>query len=117
LFTPLILALLAIETSDIIFATDSVPAVVAITMNFLLAYTSNISAILGLRALYLLIALTMFRFKYVGPALAGIVVFLGAKIFVTQFITLPLWLSISIIFTTLGAAIILSIVKGEVEKE
>jgi tellurite resistance protein TerC len=86
-------------------------------MNFFLAYTSNISAILGLRALYFLIALTMFRFKYVGTALAGIVVFLGAKIFVMQFITVPLWLSILIIFTILGAAIIISIVKGEVEKD
>ncbi|MCL7401219.1 MAG: TerC/Alx family metal homeostasis membrane protein [Thaumarchaeota archaeon] len=117
LFTPLILALLAIETSDIIFAFDSVPAVIAITMNFFLAYTSNISAILGLRALYFLIAITMFRFKYVGPALAGILVFLGIKIFVTQFITIPVWLSISIVFTVLGAAIILSIMKGGVKKE
>jgi len=59
----------------------------------------------------------MFRFKYVGPALAGILVFLGIKIFVTQFITIPLWLSISVVFTVLGAAIILSIMKGEVKKE
>lgn len=117
LFTPLILALLAIETSDIIFAFDSVPAVIAITMNFFLAYTSNISAILGLRALYFLIAITMFRFKYVGPALAGILVFLGFKLIIVQFIEIPLWLSISIVFAVLGAAIILSIVRGEVKKD
>ncbi len=117
MFTPLILALLAIETTDIIFAFDSVPAVIAITTNFFLAYTSNISAILGLRALYFLIAITMFRFKYVGPALAGILVFLGFKIFITQFITIPIWLSISIVFTVLGAAIILSIMRREVKKE
>ncbi len=117
LFTPLILTLLAIETSDVIFAFDSVPAVIAITMNFFLAYTSNISAILGLRALYFLIAITMFRFKYVGPALAGILVFLGIKLLATQFITIPLWLSISIVFTVLGAGIILSIIRKEVKKE
>ncbi|MEM1583761.1 MAG: TerC/Alx family metal homeostasis membrane protein [Nitrososphaerota archaeon] len=117
MFTPLILALLAIETSDIIFAFDSVPAVIAITMNFFLAYTSNIAAILGLRALYFLIAITMFRFKYVGPALAGILVFLGIKLIIVQFIEIPLWLSISIVFSVLGAAIILSIMRGEVKKE
>ncbi|MCF8884972.1 MAG: TerC/Alx family metal homeostasis membrane protein [Aigarchaeota archaeon] len=117
MFTPLILALLAIETSDIIFAFDSVPAVIAITMNFFLAYTSNIAAILGLRALYFLIAITMFRFKYVGPALAGILLFLGIKLLVVQFIEIPLWLSISIVFSVLGAAIILSIIRGEVKKE
>lgn len=117
MFTPLILALLAIETSDVIFAFDSVPAVIAITMNFFLAYTSNISAILGLRALYFLIAITMFRFKYVGTALAGILVFLGVKLIIVQFIEIPLWLSISIVFLVLGTAIILSIIRGEVKKE
>lgn len=59
----------------------------------------------------------MFRFKYVGPALAGILVFLGIKLLATQFITVPLWLSISIVFTVLGAGIILSIIKKEVKKE
>ncbi|MEN2974336.1 MAG: TerC/Alx family metal homeostasis membrane protein [Candidatus Caldarchaeales archaeon] len=117
LFTPLLLALLAIETSDIIFAFDSVPAVIAITMNFFLTYTSNISAILELRALYFLIAITMFRFKYVGPAFAGILVFLEIKLIIVRFIEIPLWLSISIIFAVLGAAIILSIMRGEVRKE
>jgi tellurite resistance protein TerC len=90
---------------------------VAIIVNFILAYASNIAALLRLRALYFLIAVRMFRFKYVGPALAGILVFLRIKIFVTPFITIPLRLSIPIIFTVLGAAIILSIIKGEAKKE
>ncbi len=117
MFTPLLLALLAIETSDIIFAFDSIPAVIAITSNFFLAYTSNISAILGLRALYSLIAITMFRFKYVEPALAGILFFLGIKILIARFIQIPVWLSISIIFSILFAAIVLSMIRGEVKKE
>lgn len=113
MFTPLLLALLAIETSDIIFAFDSIPAVIAITSNFFLAYTSNIAAILGLRALYSLIAITMFRFKYVEPSLAGILFFLGIKILIARFVEIPVWLSISIIFSALSGAIILSIIKGE----
>ena len=117
MFTPLLLALLAIETSDIIFALDSIPAVIAITSNFFLAYTSNIAAILGLRALYSLVAITMFRFKYVEPALAGILFFLGIKILIARFIEIPVWLSISIIFSALFAAIILSIMRGEVKTE
>ncbi len=116
IFTPLLLALLAIETSDIVFAFDSIPAVIAITSNFFLAYTSNISAILGLRALYSLIAITMFRFKYVEPALAGILFFLGIKIFIAQFVEIPVWLSISIIFSILSAAVMLSIMRGEVKR-
>ncbi|MCS7126019.1 MAG: TerC family protein [Aigarchaeota archaeon] len=117
MFTPLLLALLAIETTDVVFAFDSVPAVIAITMDFFLAYTSNISAILGLRALYSLIAITIFRFKYVGPALSGILVFLGIKIFIASIMEIPLWLSIGVVFTVLGSAIILSIIRGEVRKE
>lgn len=119
LFTPLILCLIAIETTDIIFAVDSVPAVIAITMNFFLAYTSNIAAILGLRALYFLIAITMFRFKYVGKGLALILVFLGLKLFLggLEIVRIPIWLSVIFIFTVLFASIALSIIRREYQEE
>lgn len=115
LFTPLILALIAIETTDIIFAFDSVPAVIAITMNFFIAYTSNISAILGLRSLYFLIALTMFKFKYVGKALAVILVFLGIKLIGSglEIFEIPTWISLVIVFGLLFSSILLSIIRKE----
>jgi len=113
LFTPLILALVAIETSDIIFAFDSVPAVIAITLNFFIAYTSNISAILGLRSLYFVIALTMFKFKYVGKALAAILVFLGIKLIGSgaEVFEIPTWISLLVVFGLLLGSILLSIIK------
>jgi len=113
LFTPLILTLVAIETSDIIFAFDSVPAVIAITLNFFIAYTSNISAILGLRSLYFVIALTMFKFKHVGKALAAILVFLGIKLIGSgaEVFEIPTWISLLVIFGLLLGSILLSIIK------
>jgi len=115
MFTPLIITLLAIETTDVVFAFDSVPAVIAITMNFLVAYTSNISAILGLRSLYFLIALTMFKFKHVGKGLAAILVFLGVKLFLggLNILEIPTWISLIVIFTILGVSIIASIIHKE----
>lgn len=111
MFTPLILVLTAIETTDLMFAFDSVPAVIAITMNFFIAYTSNISAILGLRALYFLIAITMFRFKYVGKGLSAVLVFLGIKLFLggLGIAKIPTWISMIIVFIILSISIFLSL--------
>ncbi|MEM0079159.1 MAG: TerC/Alx family metal homeostasis membrane protein [Nitrososphaerota archaeon] len=118
LFTPLILALAAIETTDVVFAFDSVPAVIAITLNFFIAYTSNISAILGLRSLYFVIALTMFRFKYVGQALSMILIFLGVKMILggLEIVEVPTWISLTIVFSLLGGAILLSIIRKEIKE-
>lgn len=118
LFTPLILALAAIETTDVVFAFDSVPAVIAITLNFFIAYTSNISAILGLRSLYFVIALTMFRFKYVGQALSIILIFLGIKMILggLEIIEIPTWISLIIVFSLLGGSIILSVIRREIKQ-
>ena len=112
-FTPLILVLFAIETTDIIFAVDSIPAVLAITTDFFIAYTSNISAVLGLRALYSLIALTVLRFKYVRKALAIILIYLGVKMILSglDIYTISTQISISIVMVILLTSIILSILK------
>jgi len=112
LFTPLILVLLSIEFTDLIFAFDSVPAAIAITRDFFIAYTSNISAILGLRSLYFVIAKSMFGFKYISKGLSVILVFLGVKFLMSEFgLKIPTELSVIFIFSILGITVLLSLVK------
>lgn len=84
--TPLFLALVMIEIADVIFAVDSVPAIFAITTDPYIVYTSNIFAILGLRALYFALAAIIHRFAYLKQALAILLVFIGSKIFVADFL-------------------------------
>src|SRR5690606_15249558 len=84
--TPLFLALVLIEIADLIFAVDSVPAIFAITTDPFIVYTSNIFAILGLRALYFALAAMIHRFKYLKYALALILIFVGGKIFTVNVI-------------------------------
>jgi TerC family integral membrane protein len=82
--TPLLLALILIEIADVIFAVDSVPAIFAITTDPYIVYTSNIFAILGLRALYFALSAMMERFKYIKYALSFVLIFIGAKIFISN---------------------------------
>jgi tellurite resistance protein TerC len=84
--TPLFLALVVINLADLVFAVDSVPAIFAITTDTFIVYTSNIMAILGLRALYFALAAMVHRFQYLKYALALVLVFIGAKIFVSDFL-------------------------------
>jgi tellurite resistance protein TerC len=84
--TPLFLALVVINLADLVFAVDSVPAIFAITTDTFIVYTSNIMAILGLRALYFALAAMVHRFHYLKYALAAVLVFIGAKIFVADFL-------------------------------
>jgi tellurite resistance protein TerC len=84
--TPLFLALVVINLADLVFAVDSVPAIFAITTDTFIVYTSNIMAILGLRALYFALAAMVHRFHYLKYALAAVLVFIGAKIFVADFV-------------------------------
>ena len=84
--TPLFLALVVINLADLVFAVDSVPAIFAITTDTFIVYTSNIMAILGLRALYFALAAMVYRFHYLKYALASVLVFIGSKIFVADFL-------------------------------
>ncbi|MEZ5743939.1 MAG: TerC family protein [Sphingomonadaceae bacterium] len=84
--TPLLLALVLINIADLVFAVDSVPAIFAITTDTFIVYTSNIFAILGLRALYFALAAMVYRFHYLKYAMAAILVFIGSKIFVSDFL-------------------------------
>ncbi|HSR92736.1 MAG TPA: TerC family protein [Gemmatimonadales bacterium] len=109
--TPLFLVLLVIEWSDLVFAIDSIPAVFAITRDPFIVYTSNLFAILGLRALFFVVAGAMERFAYLKPAVALILVFVGAKMVGAHWVHLPTGISLGIILGVLSAAIVASVLK------
>ena len=105
LATPLLLVLLMVETTDVLFATDSIPAVFAVTQDPFIVYTSNIFAILGLRALYFVLAGAITKFHYLRPGLSLILIFVGVKMLVVHYYKLPIALSLAIICGILVAAI------------
>jgi tellurite resistance protein TerC len=110
--TPLLLALVMVEVADLIFAVDSVPAIFAITTDAYLVYTSNIFAILGLRALYFALAAMVHRFRYLKYALALVLVFIGGKIFWNQiFGKLDPLVSLAVTAALLGGGIVVSLLK------
>ena len=109
MLTPLALVLIVIDVMDLIFAVDSIPAVLAITQDTFIIYTSNICAILGLRSLYFLLANLVTRFIYLRFGLAVILCFVGAKMIVAKWMHIPNWLSLLIIGSTLLATILVSI--------
>lgn len=106
--TPLFVVLLFIETTDVIFAVDSIPAILAITSNPFIVYTSNVFAILGLRALYFALAGIMGLFHYLHYGLSVILVFVGGKMMLVDFFKIPIEVSLSIIIAVLLLSIILS---------
>jgi tellurite resistance protein TerC len=115
--TPLFLALVLIEIVDVIFAVDSVPAVLAITQDPFIVYTSNIFAILGLRALYFALAAMIHRFKYLKYALAVVLIFIGAKIFAVNIVgKTPAWISLSVTFGLLAAGVLYSLYRTRREE-
>jgi tellurite resistance protein TerC len=112
--TPLFLALVLIEVADVIFAVDSVPAIFAITTDPYLVYTSNIFAILGLRALYFALAAIIHRFAYLKYALAVLLIFIGSKIFLADLFGLekfPPEVSLGVTFAILAAGVFWSLWK------
>ncbi|MDZ4812391.1 MAG: TerC family protein [Pseudomonadota bacterium] len=110
--TPLMLSLLLIEFVDLVFAIDSVPAIFAITQDPFIVYTSNIFAILGLRALYFALAAMIHRFHYLKYALALVLVFIGGKIFLVNIIgKTPAWISLSVTIGLIAGGVIFSLYK------
>jgi tellurite resistance protein TerC len=110
--TPLLLTLVIIEVADLVFAVDSVPAVFAITTDPFIVYTSNIFAILGLRALYFALAAIIHRFAYLKYALSIVLVFIGCKIFYAEFIGhVPAAISLGVTFGLLASGVLLSLFK------
>ena len=109
LATPLLAVLIAIETTDVLFAVDSIPAIFAITEEPFLVFTSNAFAILGLRALYFLLAGMISRFTYLKLGLAAVLVFVGAKMLLTDVYHLPVYASLLVIATLLTVSIVASL--------
>jgi tellurite resistance protein TerC len=117
--TPLALVLLCIESMDLVFAVDSIPAVFAITRDEFIIYTSNVCAILGLRSLYFVLAHVIDRFIYLKVGLAVILTFVGVKMICSDFFHIPIFLSLAFILSVLAITIISSMIatRGRLPKE
>lgn len=116
--TPLFLALVTIELADVLFAVDSVPAVLSITNDTFVVYTSNIFAVLGLRTMYFAVAALIHRFAYMKYALAVILVFIGLKSFYNHFVGhLPSSVSLLITLVLLAAGFIFSMIKTKADEQ
>ncbi|HWM91807.1 MAG TPA: TerC family protein [Thermoanaerobaculia bacterium] len=109
--TPLMLVLVVIEATDVVFAVDSIPAIFAITRNEFIIFTSNIFAILGLRALYFLLAGLMHRFRYLGVGLGLVLVFIGAKMLTHNWVHIPTSWSLGVVLGILALAMIASLLR------
>jgi tellurite resistance protein TerC len=113
--TPLMAVLVLIETSDILFAVDSIPAIFAITDDPFIVFTSNAFAILGLRALYFMLAGMMYRFVYLKIGLAVVLVYVGVKMLVSSWFHIPIWASLGFIALAITVSIVASLrsTKGD----
>lgn len=112
LATPLLLVLIVVEWSDLVFAIDSIPAIFAITRDPFLVYSSNVFAILGLRALFFVLAGMLDRFAYLKPGVALILVFVGGKMAVSAWLHVPILISLGVIVLTLAGSVGLSLVRS-----
>jgi tellurite resistance protein TerC len=109
LATPLLLVVLVVEWSDLVFAIDSIPAIFAVTRDPFLVYSSNVFAILGLRALFFVLAGMMDKFVYLKPGVALILVFVGVKMTLSYWLHIPILISLAVILLTLATAVGLSL--------
>ena len=107
--TPLFVVLVLVETTDLLFAVDSIPAIFAVTTDPFLVYTSNVFAILGLRSLYFLLAGVIHRFHFLKLGLSVVLVFVGAKMLLTDLYKVPIGLSLAVIAAVLGTSVVLSL--------
>ncbi len=108
--TPLLLVLIMVELSDVVFAVDSIPAIFAVTTDPFIVLTSNIFAILGLRAMYFLLADMADRFVFLNYGLAFVLCFIGIKMLIMHWIHIPVTISLAVVFGALGASILTSLV-------
>ena len=113
--TPLFIALLVVESTDLLFAVDSIPAIFAVTDNPFIVYTSNVFAILGLRSLYFALSGLMDRFHYLKAGLAAVLVFVGAKMLLTDVYKMPVLLSLGVIAGILLMSVVASLVRPRSE--
>jgi tellurite resistance protein TerC len=110
--TPLLMVLVVIEATDVVFAVDSIPAVFGVTNDVFIVYTSNIFAVLGLRALCFLVASVVARLKYLRPALALVLAFVGGKMLLSDKFRIPNWISLVVIGGLIGGAAAISLIAS-----
>ena len=113
--TPLLLALVAVEVTDVIFAVDSIPAIFAITTDPFIVFTSNIFAILGLRSMYFFLAGVITKFTYLKVGLSFVLIFVGMKMLLMDLYKVPIGVSLGIIAGILGLSVVASLVKPPAE--
>ena len=111
----LLLVLLVVEVTDVIFAADSIPAVMAITLDPFIVYTSNVFAILGLRALYFALAGIMGMFHFLRYGLAAVLAFVGLKMLLSEVYKIPVGVALAIIAGILGLSVVISILSPKTE--
>jgi len=107
--TPLLVALLVVETSDLLFAVDSIPAILAITLNTFIVYTSNVFAILGLRSMYFALATMMDVFHYLHYGLSVVLIFIGAKMLLSHYYEIPTLVALLTVLLVLGISVAASL--------
>jgi len=108
--TPLLVVLLMVETTDVLFAVDSIPAILAITLNAFIVYTSNVFAILGLRSMYFALAGVMDLFQYLHYGLSVVLIFIGAKMLASHYYHIPTGAALGVVLAVLGIAVLLSVI-------
>jgi tellurite resistance protein TerC len=114
--TPLFLILLVVESTDLVFAVDSIPAIFAVTQDPFIVYTLNVFAILGLRALYFLLANVMDKFQYLKVGLSAVLVFIGVKMVIVDFYHIPIGVSLGVVASILTISILASLWKARTTK-
>jgi tellurite resistance protein TerC len=115
--TPLLAALVLVATFDVVFAVDSIPAIFAITREPFIVYAANAFSLLGLTALYFVLANMLGRFRYLNIGLAVVLVFVGVKMTFSDLVKIPVFLSLAVIVVTLGVAVLASVVRSESPRE
>jgi tellurite resistance protein TerC len=115
--TPLFLALIVIELTDVLFALDSIPAILAITSDPFLVFSSNILAIMGLRSMYFFLSNLLDKFQYIHYSLVAILAFVGVKLILMHHVEFPEWLSLTVIFVAVAAGMLFSSFKKTDEKD
>jgi len=109
--TPLLVVLLVVETTDLLFAVDSIPAVLAITLNAFIVYTSNVFAVLGLRSMYFALAGMMEVFEYLHYGLSAVLIFIGAKMLVSHYYQIPTGWALGVVAGVLLVSVLVSVVR------
>jgi tellurite resistance protein TerC len=115
--TPLFLALVVIELTDVAFAVDSIPAIFSVTQEGFIVFTATMMALLGLRSLYFLLAGTLDKFRYLHYGIAFILVFVGAKMLIHDYMPVPTWVSLAMLVVGVGGAVLASMVIPESPEE